>query len=224
MRSIIEDLSEQNVIEKSCQKKQNSECWAAYFSKLECSQKLFAYHTAFAADLQHDLQQQNHLHRDWLLPEFCTWKKILTHQYKTEFLTAASREYNALKQWETFCSVQKIAAILKTLFLIWKFIYKFDTDKFLTKFKAWICVHENLQKSTQHDIYAVTLAAYVFHIIIVIVAVFDLKIYQWNAVSVYINCFLNEIVYTDYSEDFEKVRKCLWLFQTLYDLWISLIF
>src|SRR5947207_14928453 len=103
---------------------------------------------------------------------------MLKHQYKNEFLAAANKKYSALEHHNTFHHICRTEIISKTLSLMWKFNYKFDTDRFLIKFKAQICAREDLKKSIQHDIYAATLAAQAFHALVAIAAAFDLEMFQ----------------------------------------------
>lgn len=51
---------------------------------------------------------------------------------------------------------------IKTIPLTWVFAYKFDTNGYVTKFKARICVRGDLQPKSDKDTYAATLAARVF--------------------------------------------------------------
>jgi hypothetical protein len=55
------------------------------------------------------------------------------------------------------------------------FKYKFDTDDYLKKFKTRLCVKSDIQ-STNQNIYAITLIAKTFRVLMIISTVFDLKI------------------------------------------------
>ena len=58
--------------------------------------------------------------------------------------------------------------------LIWVFIYKFNTDGYLAKYKAQLCVRRDLQRQTIHDTYAAMLAARSFRAMAALIAIFDL--------------------------------------------------
>jgi hypothetical protein len=60
--------------------------------------------------------------------------------------------------------------------LKWVFSYKFDEDSYLYKFKARLVVRGDLQHE-YGDIYAATLAARVFRLLIAIAAAFSLRAY-----------------------------------------------
>ena len=193
-------------------------CRAVYFTELECSQELSVFLAAFAADYQHDKEQCCCLHWDQLSSEPESWKKMLKHQYKNEFLAATNKKYSALEHRNTFHHVHRTEIISKTLSLMWKFNYKFDTDRFLIKFKAWICAWGDLKESIQHDIYAATLAARVFRALVAITAAFDLEMFQWDMINMFVNSSMKEMIYCNCSENFEKTEKCLLLLQVLYEL------
>jgi hypothetical protein len=42
---------------------------------------------------------------------------------------------------------------------MWVFIYKFDTDSYLEKFKVQVCVRGDLQDHTNYNTYTAMLAA-----------------------------------------------------------------
>jgi hypothetical protein len=58
------------------------------------------------------------------------------------------------------------------------------------------------------DTYAATLAAKTFRVLIVITAVFDLEIKQYDAVSAFINNKIDEEIFTECFEDFFKLGYC----------------
>jgi hypothetical protein len=60
--------------------------------------------------------------------------------------------------------------------LKWVFLYKFNKDGYLYKFKARLVVRGDLQHKYR-DIYAATLVARVFRLLIAIAAAFSLQAY-----------------------------------------------
>lgn len=97
------------------------------------------------------------------------------------------------------------------------FKYKFDTDGYLQKFKARLCVRNDLQ-ITIEETYAATLAARTFRAIMAIAAAFDLEIHQFDAVNAFINSKLDEEVFCESPEGFRQPGKCWKLLRALYDL------
>ena len=90
----------------------------------------------------------------------------------------------------------------------------------MTKYKARLCVRDDLQK-TQQNIYAAILAIGIFRALMTIVAAFDLKTRQYNALNVFINNDLDEPTYcipSEGSEGFSNKDIILLLLKTFYDL------
>lgn len=94
-------------------------------------------------------------HRDTLPAEPRTWKQMLKHRYSADFKLAADRELQELSKRDTFEWIARDTAQAAPLPLMWVFKYKLNTDGYLTKFKARLCVRGDLQ-STQQEIYAAT--------------------------------------------------------------------
>ena len=70
---------------------------------------------------------------------------------------------------------------------------------------------------------ATTLASMTFHTLMAITVKFDLKTVQMNAVNIFMNCMLDEVVYMKQSFRFEKGNTVLHLQKTLYRLKQSLL-
>jgi hypothetical protein len=87
------------------------------------------------------------------------------------------------------------------------FKYKFDTDGYLIKFKARLCVRGDLQ-STEQDIYAATLAVRIFRALVALTAAFDLEMWQYDAVNAFINSCVNEEIFCEYSDGFKRSDHC----------------
>jgi len=67
------------------------------------------------------------------------------------------------------------------------------------------------QRKVDSILYAATLAAQAFRALVTIAAAFDLEMFQWDMVNVFVNSSMEETVYCDCSESFEKTEKCLLL-------------
>ena len=74
------------------------------------------------------------------------------------------------------------------------FKYKFDEQKYFTKYKAKLCVRENLQHIEQNT-FVVTLAIKIFKTFMTIIVAFDLKIRQYDAINAFINSEIDEFTY-----------------------------
>ena len=116
-----------------------------------------------------------------------------------------------------YLSVQRTQAQSKILPLLWVFTYKFDSDGFLLKYKARICVRGDLQ-FTEQETYAATLACRTFRALMAMTAIFDLKVVQLDAINALLNSKLNEQVYVEYPEVFIKKNFVLLLLRALYGL------
>ena len=142
---------------------------------------------------------------------------MLKHPHANEFRKAAEKEYRALESKGTFTYIEKGGITQKPLPLMWTFIYKFDENGFLTKFKARLVARGDLQY-TEEDTYAATLTAQVFCAVIAIVAAFDLEIKQYDAVNAFPNAELPEPIPCECAEGYERPEFLLWVTKALYGL------
>jgi hypothetical protein len=127
----------------------------------------------------------------------------------------AQKEFFELKKRDTFSWVEK--ANQSRISLIWVFKYKFDIDDYLKKFKTRLCVRDDLQ-STDQNIYAVTLTAKTFRVLMTISIAFDLKIWQYDAINAFINNEIDEELYSECSNEFSRFDYCWKLNKALYEL------
>ena len=93
-----------------------------------------------------------------------------------------------------------------------------DTDGYLVKFKACLCVRRDLQEPLNLDTYVTTSASRVFRTLMVIMATFSLEACQYDIVNVFINSILDETVYCGYPEGYKVDGSCLLLYKALYGL------
>ena len=70
----------------------------------------------------------------------------------------------------------------------------------------------------QQDTYAATLAARTFRALMAISAAFDLDIYQYDAVSAFINSPIDDEIFCECPEGFDKPGYCWKLRKALYGL------
>jgi hypothetical protein len=74
------------------------------------------------------------------------WKRMLKHSYAAQWQKAAQIEYDAINDKSIWIIVDRFEAQrVKIIFLKWIFIYKIDSNDFLSKFKARIMIREDLQ-------------------------------------------------------------------------------
>jgi hypothetical protein len=155
------------------------------------------------------------LHRNDLLVESRYWKQMLRHRFSQEFQIAAQKEFSELKKRGTFFWMKK--ADQSRISLIWVFKYKFDIDDYLKKFKTRLCVRDDFQ-STDQNTYAITLIAKTFRALMIISTVFDLEIWQYDAISAFINSEIDEELYNECSNEFFRLDYCWKLNKALYEL------
>jgi Reverse transcriptase (RNA-dependent DNA polymerase) len=139
------------------------------------------------------------------------------HLYSSEFKLAANREIQELIKRGTYKWVSKETANSPPLPLLWVFKYKFDTDGYLTKFKARLCVRGDLQ-TTEQDTYAATLTTRMFQALMAIAAAFNLEASQFNAINAFINSDLNEEIYCQPSKGYQRPDSTWLLLRALYGL------
>jgi hypothetical protein len=179
-----------------------------YSTALVIVQTLESYHAAFSIDLERSKQKKSNiskLHRDELLVESRYWRQMLRHRFSQEFQIAAQKKFSELKKRNTFFWMKK--ANQSRILLIWVFKYKFDIDDYLKKFKTRLCVIDDLQ-STDQNTYATTLAAKTFRALMIISTAFDLKIWQYDAVSAFINSEIDEELYSESPNEFSRFDYC----------------
>jgi hypothetical protein len=140
---------------------------------------------------------------------------MLRHRFFQEFQMTAQKEFFELKKRDIFSWVKKTNQ--SRIFLIWMFKYKFDINDYLKKFKTRLCIKNDFQ-STNQNIYAITLIAKTFRALMTISTAFDLKIWQYDAISAFINNEIDEKLYNESSNEFFRFDYCWKLNKVLYEL------
>ncbi len=120
-----------------------------------------------------------------------------------------------MKKRDTFSWIEKVNQ--SRIFLIWVFKYKFDINDYLKKFKTRLCVRNDLQ-STDQNTYAITLTVKTFRALMIISTVFDLEIWQYDAINAFINNEIDEELYSECSNEFFRFDYCWKLNKVLYEL------
>jgi hypothetical protein len=151
----------------------------------------------------------------------------LPYPHKDGFIKAMQQELETVKRKGTY---EKItwnnfdAQDNEVLPLLWVFKYKIDSEGYLTKYKACICVRGDLQ-TTAEDTYAATLAMRIFRALMAIAAYFNMEIRQYDAVNAFTNAQLTTPVYCHLPEGFSdndhlwKLNRALYCLKTLPLLW-----
>ena len=217
-------LSSSNILPEGTRR--NKKRRLAFATEFADNDPLVHYNVAFAAALSESIRDslpvpatpgiKLKIHRDTLPPEPRYWKDLKSHSFGKYFIQAARDEYAALRQRGTFTEVDRQESD-RPLPLLWVFKYKFDTDGYLVKFKARICVRGDLQL-TRNDNYAATLAVRVFRALMALAAAFDLEILQLDAVNAFLNSDIDEHVTVQWPPGFQQNNKILKLLKALYGL------
>jgi len=113
------------------------------------------------------------------------------------------------------------ASQTKTLPTKWVFLYKEDSDGYVTKFKARLCARGDLQLGVNKDDVSAIMGAYrTFRLLMALVAAFDLDVIQLDAVNAFINADIDQDVYISCPDGYKEGGKdiCLKLRKALYGL------
>ncbi len=97
------------------------------------------------------------------------------------------------------------------------FIYKNDSNDYLTKYKARIVMRDDLQDADSQNVYAVTLTSKIFRMLMTLVVAFHLKTRQLDVVNAFLNAHNDELVYCQMFNDYRLDDKCYKVIKALYD-------
>ncbi len=150
-----------------------------------------------------------------MLVESQYWKQMLRHRFSQKFQMIAQKEFFELKKRDTFSWVEKTNQ--SRILLIWVFKYKFNIIDYLKKFKTRLCVKDDLQSINQNT-YAITLIVKTFRALMIISTVFNLEIWQYDAINAFINNEIDEELYNECSNEFSRFDYCWKLNKALYEL------
>jgi hypothetical protein len=89
------------------------------------------------------------------------------------------------------------------ILLKWIFIYKFNSNDFIFKYKTRIVIRDNLQKiNNVQNVYAATFALKIFRMMMTLIVDFHFKIKQLNVVNFFLNVFNDEKIYCHMSNEY----------------------
>jgi hypothetical protein len=242
-RNVISaDLDEANILEGKRVRFASSKYSKSDYAQLAWTEeewgKIPEFHVAFMAGLmkfdrplienQIDVRtglkveaptSANRIHISTLPPSLAHWRAMLKHPHGDGFRKAAQLEFDAIEGRGTWEIVNRssISENQKIIPLKWVFIYKNDSNDYLTKYKARIVVRGDLQDADPQDVYAATLASKIFRVLMALVAAFHLETRQLDAVNAFLNAHNDEPVYCQMSDGYRLDGKCYRIIRALYD-------
>ena len=167
-----------------------------------------AFHTAVTAARPH---------RDQLPPPPKNYYDAKKHPLWYSIETAIQKEYASIESQGVFELVAQDSK-MKAIPLKWVFAYKFDSEGYMAKVKARLCVRGDKQEVNDLDTYAATLAAETMRFLFAIAAYFDLEMRQFDAVAAFLNCPLDETVHCQPPAGFPSLGQVWKLRRALYGL------
>jgi reverse transcriptase-like protein/Pol polyprotein/gag-pre-integrase-like protein len=213
-QEITSTIDTANIIEGRTRR---TERRAAYLAGLSAPpHDLFGYRSAFTTAI-HLGKGEMRLHRDQLPEPPSSWNEMMNHSFRDQWLEATKVEYDTLWKLNTF-RVVPLPKDVQVIPVMWTFVYKFDTNGFLIKFKARICARGDKQQMTLADTYASTLAAKTFRALMGITAVFGLVAKQWDVVNAFCQATMDEIIHVQCPPGYRQPGNCLLLLKPLYGL------
>jgi len=178
------------------------------------------YYFNFTTALEPQIKEKPRLHRNQLPLEPEHWKDAMKYRFKDKWIYAAEIKKKSLEKMGTF-SIDNDPRQLNQVLVLplrWVFTYKFDSDSYLTRFKARILVRRDLEPVSPEETRAITLAHRSFRTIMALVAAFDLDISQFDATNAFLNSYLEKPVYILMPEGFRQKGKVWCLKRALYGL------
>jgi hypothetical protein len=89
-----------------------------------------------------DMNVSNQIHISTLFSSSAHWRAMLRHSHDEKFRKAAQMKYDAIDDRDTWEIVNK-SENQKIISLKWVFIYKNDSDDYLTKYKTRIMMRDD---------------------------------------------------------------------------------
>ena len=174
------------------------------------------YHGAFMAGRR---VKDPKMHKRNLPPLPKSNRDLETHPFRDRFKEAQRDHLKSHEQMKSFIETDKIHAKgQRVLSSMWVFVYKTNKHGFLQKCKARLVVCGNQQARGDLPTRATTLASTAFRTLMAIIAKFDLKTVQMDAVNAFVHCDLDEVVYMKMPPGYMKQGKVLRLRKALYGL------
>ncbi len=122
-------------------------------------------------------------HINNLSKSFLHWRIMLRHSHVERFLKIAQMKYDVIETKEMWKIVDK-RDDYKLISLKWIFIYKSDSNDFLSKYKTRIIIRDDLQKvNNVQNVYVATLELKIYRMMMTFVVDFHFQIKQLNVVN-----------------------------------------
>jgi hypothetical protein len=174
--------------------------------------------------LNFDQLSINRSHISNLSPSPAHWRAMLRHSHAKEFRKAAQMKYETIENRDTWQIVDRPKSENNQIIsLKWIFTYKIDSNDYLIKYKARIVIRDDLQVIDPQNVYAVTLISKVFRVLMTLVAAFNLKTRQLNAINAFLNAHNDELIYCQMSDDYRLDGKIIKVIRALYEQRKSLL-
>jgi reverse transcriptase-like protein len=88
---------------------------------------------------------------------------------------------------------------VQVIHLMWTFVYKYDTEGYLTKYKSRVVARGDLQQNGLQDTYLHRdTFCKAFRAMMVIAAYFRLEAYQWDITNAFVNAAMDEEVFVEF--------------------------
>jgi hypothetical protein len=204
--------------------------------------KFSSFHATFMVELikpayvnqsdQLNLDQLNSKNRSYisyLSLSSAHWRAMLRYSHAERFRKAAQIEYDAIENRDIWQIVNRLDENQQIISLKWVFIYKTDSNDYLIKYKVRIMIRDDLQMIDSQNVYAITLISKVFRILMTLVAAFNLKTRQLNAINAFLNAHNDEFIYCQMSDDYRLDEKIIKVIRAFYEqrksllLWLRML-
>ncbi len=168
--------------------------------------KFSSFHATFMIELikptyVNQLDQSNQLssnqsHINNLLFLSTYWRAMLRHLHARNFRKAAQVEYETIENRDIWQIVDRFKNENQQIIsLKWVFTYKTDSNDYLIKYEVRIMIRNDLQMIDFQNVYAITLISKVFRVLMTLIAAFNLKTHQLDAINVFLNAHNDELIY-----------------------------
>ncbi len=237
------DLNEANILPDDQKRtRKPTSRYAQIAWKNEEMRKFPSFHAAFMTELMtkpayvnqsdqlnSDQLSSNRPHISNLPPPPAHWRAMLRHPHAKKFRKAARIEYDAIENRDIWQIVDRFDENQQIISLKWVFTYKIDSNDYLIKYKVRIVIRDDLQMINPQNVYTITLISKVFRILMTLVAAFNLKTRQLNAINAFLNAHNDEFIYCQMSDDYRLNEKVIKIIRALYEqrksslLWLRIL-
>lgn len=210
---ISSDVNQENIIStgrRARRPRRDDQNYQSYFASF-----------AMALSAQAHKDEGRRFHRDELPepPKYFHQIHKLPEPHRSGFLKAANLEYDTVWRMGTFqeTSLSEAESNGGAVPLKWVLSYKLDSDGYLVRYKARLCLRGDLQVNFQ-ETYAATMTLKAIRVFFALAAIFDYEIIQHDISSAYLNSFLDIPVYARFPEGMpgDRAKKCLQVLRALY--------